>query len=182
MKDNKFIGYASKTTDCGSVQSAIVTNNAQSDNHPLAKFEGTEFKNVDESAMFGFGSPKEEWANLKECGEFKCTGLYNVLVEMKDTLFTDIDSSSELDLPSNFQVTSDNKESDSVQVVDGCKYMSDWNAWKCENTDLGILLFESLADERMDTSAQPIFIQDDEQEFNNRLNAYSATCEDGTCE
>jgi hypothetical protein len=69
-----------------------------------------------------------------------------------------------------------------VQVVDGCKYMSDWNAWKCENTDLGILLFESMADERMDTSAQPIFIQDDEQEFNNRLNAYSVTCEDGTCE
>jgi hypothetical protein len=101
MNDNKFIGYASKTTDCGGAQSAIVTNNAQSDYHPLAKFEGTEFKNVDESAMFGFGSPNEEWANPKECGEFTCTGLYNVLVEMKDTMYTDIVSSSELDLPSD---------------------------------------------------------------------------------
>jgi hypothetical protein len=85
MKDNKFIGYASKTTDCGGVQSAIVTNDAHSDYHPLAQFVGTEFKNVDESAMFGFGKPRQEWAIPKECGEFTCTGLYNVLVEMKDT-------------------------------------------------------------------------------------------------
>ena len=68
-----------------------------------------------------------------------------------------------------------------MQVVDGCKHMSDWNAWRCENTDLGILLFESMDDDRMDGSAQPIFIQDDEQEFNNRLNAYRATCAYGTC-
>jgi hypothetical protein len=54
--------------------------------------------------------------------------------------------------------------------------MSDWNAWKCENTDLGILLFESLDDEQMDRPAQPIFIQDDQLDFNNRLNAYRATC------
>jgi len=179
MKDNKFIGYASKTTACGGVQSAIVTNNAHSDYHPLAKFLRTEFKNVDENAMFGFGSPEEDWANQKDCGTFTCTGLYNVLVEMKDTLYTDIPS--ELDLPSDFQVTSDNKESVSVQVVEGCEHVSAWNAWKCVNTDLGILLFELLDDDRMDRSAHPIFIQDEKLDFNNRLNAYRATCEDGTC-
>lgn len=179
MKDNKFIGYASKTTACGGVQSAIVTNNGHSDYHPLAKFLRTEFKNVIESAMFGFGSPEEDWANQKECGKFTCTGLYNVLVDMKDTLYTDI--SSELALPSDFQVASDNKESISVQVVEGCEHVSAWNAWKCVNTDLGILLFESLDDDRMDRSVQPIFIQDEQLDFNNRLNAYNATCDDDSC-
>lgn len=47
-----------------------------------------------------------------------------------------------------------------MQVVDNCEQKSDWNAWKCDNPDLGILLFESQDDDRMDRSAQPIFIQD----------------------
>jgi len=63
MRNNKFIGYASKTTACGNVQSAIVTNNMHPDYHPIARFEGTEFDNVSDSAMFGFGSPLPEWAN-----------------------------------------------------------------------------------------------------------------------
>jgi hypothetical protein len=81
-------------------------------------------------------------------------------------------------------VTSNNKESVSVQVVDSCEQMSDWNAWKCDNPDLGILLFESQDDDRMDRSAQPIFIQDNQMGFNNRLNAYMDTCWDGayTCQ
>ena len=82
MKDNKFIGYESKTTTCGGEQSAIVTNNVHPDYHPLTKFLRTEFKDVDESAMFSFGSPPEDWANHTDCGDFTCTGLYNVLVEM----------------------------------------------------------------------------------------------------
>lgn len=57
MVDNKFIGYERKQTVCGGTQSAIVTNNIHPDYHPLANFLRTEFKNVDESAMFGFGSP-----------------------------------------------------------------------------------------------------------------------------
>jgi len=133
--------------------------------------------------MFGFGSPEEEWANPKECGTFTCTGLYNVLVEMEDTSYTvkDSDIPLELDLPSDFQVTSDNKESVSVQVVDGCEHVGAWNAWKCNNADLGILLFESLDEDRMERSAQPIFIQDNQMGFNNRLNAYKATCDDDSC-
>lgn len=47
-----------------------------------------------------------------------------------------------------------------------------------------MLLFESQDADRMDRSAQPIYLQDDERGFNNRLNAYMDTCWDGayTCQ
>jgi hypothetical protein len=58
MKDNKFIGFYSKTLYNGCVQSAIVTNNRVTDYHPIAKFLRTEFRNVHEGAMFEFESPR----------------------------------------------------------------------------------------------------------------------------
>ena len=53
----------------------------------------------------------------------------------------------------------------------------------CHNPDLGVLLFESQDADRMDRSAQPLYIIDEERGFNNRLNAYMDTCWDGayTC-
>ena len=59
---------------------------------------------------------------------------------------------------SDFQVTSNNKESVSAEVVPTCQYEDDWNAYMCENPDLGVLLFESQDADRMDRSAQPIYI------------------------
>ena len=42
----------------------------------------------------------------------------------------------------------------------------------CESDSLGVLIFESQDADRMDRSSQPIYIQDEETGFNNRLNAY----------
>ena len=86
----------------------------------------------------------------------------------------------------NFQVTAHNKESISVQDVANCEKVDDWNAWMCDNSNLGVLLFESQDVDRMDRSSQPIYLQDiddDGNGFNNRLNAYMDTCWDGayTC-
>lgn len=119
IRDNKFIGYERKATTCGGEQSAIVTNDIHPDYHPKANFLRTEFNNVDESAMFGFGSPKQGWANHSDCGDFTCTGLYNVLVEMEDTTYTGI--TRVFNWRPDFQVTANNKESISVQVVDDCE-------------------------------------------------------------
>ena len=87
-------------------------------------------------------------------------------------------------MPRSFQATANNLESTSVQVVRGCQQKAAWNGYMCQNDDLGVLLFESLDDDRMDRSAQPLYIQDEERGFNNRLNAYMDNCWDGayTCQ
>ena len=122
----------------------------------MANFERIEFKNTDKSAMFSFKSPSPGWANLADCGVFTCTGLYNVLVDFKNTRFSGIPMAFGMD--SDFQVTANNKESTSSQVVPTCVKENDWNAYMCENPDLGVLLFESQDADRMDRSAQPIYI------------------------
>lgn len=40
-------------------------------------------------------------------------------------------------------------------------------------------MFESQDGDRMDRSAQPIYIQDEERGFNNKLNAYAESSWDG---
>ena len=81
--------------------------------------------------MFYFDSPMQGWANLQDCGEFTCTGLYNVLIEMERTKYTGIPRV--FGWQPDFQVTSDNKESVSVQAVQNCEQNETWNAWKCAN-------------------------------------------------
>ena len=82
-------------------------------------------------------------------------------------------------VPRDFQVTANNKESISSQVVPECEKRDKWNAYLCQQINLGVMLFESQDGDRMDRSAQPIYIQDLERGFNNRLNAYMDHTWDG---
>jgi len=127
MRNNKFIGYISKTTSCGSAQSAIVTNNMHPDYHSNAYFYETEFENQSQSAMFEFGSPLLEWTNPEECGEFACNGLQNVLIAMSNTWYRG--PFHPINMHRDFTVASNNEESNSLQNLDVCEYQSDWNAW-----------------------------------------------------
>lgn len=78
----KFVGWDSDLNHCGAKQRAITTNFKHSDFHPVANFRFITFEDSDESALYGFDSPDPRWANDKDCGDFTCTGLYNVLIEM----------------------------------------------------------------------------------------------------
>ena len=100
-----------------------------------------------------------------------------------------------------FDLTSNNRESTSIDVwadAASCDFESNWNAWICAQ-DYAILLFDSLDEDRMDRSAQPIWIygyqldrNGEEQPicdragncFKNRLNAFMDHCWDGfyTCQ
>jgi hypothetical protein len=94
-------------------------------------------------------------------------------------------------LPNTFDIVADNKESVSVQAFDDiCEFKEAWNAWECAD-EFGVLLFDSLDEDRMDRSAQPIYIRNEDlcsidgtQCFHNRLNAYMDHCWDGfyTCQ
>ena len=71
------------------------------------------FEDTAESAMFSFGDPSPGWANLRDCGIFTCTGLYNVLVEMKGTTYTGTPNAAS-SMTADYQVSSNNKESTSI--------------------------------------------------------------------
>ena len=78
---------------------------------------------------------------MSDCWTFTCTGLYNVLVYMEGIKYKGTPMA--FDMPSDYQVTSNNKESVSVQAVETCVKKDSWNAYLCQNEGLGVLLFES---------------------------------------
>jgi len=165
----RFIGFNSDTNSCGRKQHAIVTNGTPN-YHPIAYYRNIHFIDTGEKAMFNLRSPSQGWANLSDCGVFTCTGLYNVLLKLESTKYSG--SPMPFGMPTEFQVTSNNKESTSAQVVPNCKEKSAWNAYLCQNKELGVMLFESQDADRMDRSSQPLYIRDSERGFDNRLNAY----------
>ena len=78
--------------------------------------------------------PFPSWANLDDCGVFTCTGLYNVLLEFKTTTYSGSPTPTDTtaDFPTaRFQVSSNNKESTSVQSIDECEARTPWNGYLC---------------------------------------------------
>jgi len=95
-------------------------------------------------------------------------------------------------LPVLFEILSNNAESDSTNVLSKlgkCEKKDKWNAYLCDD-EFGVLIFDSLDADRLDRSAQPIYVKsdtlcaDDGTCFNNRLNAFMDNCWDGfyTCQ
>jgi hypothetical protein len=48
--------------------------------------------------------------------------------------------------------------------------MEEWNAWHCENSYLGVLVFNSLDADWEDRNMAPVYVYNDETGFNNTLN------------
>jgi len=95
-------------------------------------------------------------------------------------------------MPNTFSVLSNNLESDTTNIFDAqnsCEKKDAWNAYLCTD-EYSTLIFDSLDADRMDRSAQPIYIKTNEvcddsgRCFNNRLNAFMDSCWDGfyTCQ
>ena len=57
------------------------------------------------------------------------------------------------------------------ETYEGCIFKESWNAWHCTNNDIAVLMFESLDDDWMDRSVQPVYITNEETGFNNKLNS-----------
>jgi hypothetical protein len=125
----KFKGFSSRTSNCGKKAIAISANYKHPDFHPFAEFKNIEFEDTVKEAMFDIPAPPQGWANIADCGEFTCTGLYNVVVRFENTKYTG--SPFAFGMPTDFQVTSNNKESTSAQVIPNCDLVDKWNAYLC---------------------------------------------------
>lgn len=51
----------------------------------MLEFYDTQFTDIEDSAMANLMSPNPNWANLEDCGNFPCTGPYNLLFSFKNS-------------------------------------------------------------------------------------------------
>jgi len=189
----EFIGFESKTTTCGSIQSAIGPYAKSPDYIPYANFYNPIFTNQAKDALAYIPDPDQGWANPSDCVEFTCTGLYNIAIRLQNPQYRG--DTIPIGIPTRtFTIVSNNIESTSVQAMPGCSFQEKWNAWACTTDDIGVMIIDSKDADREDRSSQPIYIQNEdycrsskggeELCYNNRLNAYQDHCWDGfyTCQ
>ena len=153
----------------------------QPDYTPFATMRNIRFTNVAHEALAWIQDPPQGWANKSDCVEFTCTGMYNIVI-----YFSGVTVGGGITplIPQEFTIVSDNKESTSVQVIPGCNKQSQWNSWLCNNRNIGVMLFDNRDADRMDRAVHPVYIQNADLGFNNRLNSFMDHCWDGfyTCQ
>lgn len=97
--------------------------------------------------------PNPGWANLADCGNFVCTGPKNTLYKFTNNKYIGVAPTPE----KNFLIIPDIPGY--TDKFEGCTKKKDWNAYMCvNNKNLGILLFESLDEDRWDRNVAPVFV------------------------
>jgi hypothetical protein len=84
LNRNKFFYFKSKTI-LGGKQSVIGNSESLADYSPIHEFYDTQFTDIEDGAMANLLSPNPAWANIDDCGNFPCTGPYNLLYSFKNT-------------------------------------------------------------------------------------------------
>lgn len=55
--------------------------------------------------------------------------------------------------------------------MDNCEFKESWNAWLCNNKNLGVLNFIGDDGDQEDRSVGPVFITNEESGYTNKLNS-----------
>jgi hypothetical protein len=132
----------------------------------MVEFYDSLFVDVDADAMAYIMEPPAKWANIKDCGAFPCTAPLNVLFTFENTKF---EGSKPRWATSDFQIIANN--TGFAPYVDSCEPSVDMNAYVCQADKLGVLLFESEDDDKVDRSLQPIYVAKQGTEMSNKLNS-----------
>lgn len=160
------------SADCGSREQFIFERNpSAADYIPMHNFDGCTFDNVEEGAFAWIEKPDPAWATTTpltspdNCGDYPCTGPENVVLSFKNTQYN---NNIDLIEETSFQVISNNDEI----VDDTCvTYQTEWEAYRCNNEALGVLIFESLDADNEDRELQPVYIIDEDGN-QNKINSY----------
>lgn len=81
--------------------------------------------------------PPEGWNNVDDCIGFPCTAPHNVLFIFENTKFSGKVRPSVRD--SDWQIVPDLEGVS--DTYENCEFKEQWNAWLCENDNLGQLFF-----------------------------------------
>lgn len=150
---NHWINFE-KTTKEGMRQSVMQVNEWQSDYVPMHEFFDNKFTDVEDGAMIFIYDSPEVWANLDDCGDFTCTAPQNSLASFQDSIF---EGKKARWATKDFQIIANN--TGISPFIEGCKGDNWMNVYVCEAEKLGILLFESQDEDKLDRSMQPIYVQ-----------------------
>lgn len=112
---------------------------------------------------------------MDDCGNFPCTAPSNVLLQFEKTTFNGTIKPVKTD--SDFQIVSNNVVN--VANYSSCKQVQAWNAYYCNNYDLGVLLFESLDDDKFKRMITPITLKSYNITSSNVLNTFMDHIWDG---
>lgn len=164
LNSNEFINFRPTTKE--GMRNSIFASADQPDYTPMLQFYNTTFTDVDGDALAKLSDPDPAWANVKDCGDWPCTGPLNVLYAFKEST---IKGSTPDYVGADFQIISNNKEF--APHVGGCSLHLDQNAYLCQTRTLGILLFDSLDSDRLDRTVSPVFIRKQGTSINNKLNS-----------
>lgn len=75
----RLVNFTTATKTCGARQAAIMPFLAP-DYTPFAEFTDLIFDNVAREALTFIEDPPQKWANIQDCVEFTCTGMYNIVM------------------------------------------------------------------------------------------------------
>jgi len=166
-------GFA-QYTEAGEKMGAMFLNKAGMNENPTHEFENMKFEDVAPEAFMYFYDPPQKWAHITKCGNFPCTGPWNLVyrfvgTEYLGTTLPGIDLASFTLIPDAENYS---------EYMTGCEKRETWNAWLCDNLQLGQLLFESEDSDKFDRGLQPVYVRnhiDDGTDvgtytMNNKLN------------
>jgi hypothetical protein len=138
------------TTRCGRKQRVFERNPSASDGIPLHYFNNIKFVNVTDDALVWIEKPAAGWANPTDCGEWPCTAPENVVMKFHSSSFESNDQETGLKEEPDFAIVSGNDPA--AEVWPECAKKANWSAYRCTSADtnLGLLLFESLDPDKED--------------------------------
>ena len=98
--------------------------------------------------MIKLDDPPQGWANPTDCGAFPCTAPNNIVMQFSGTQFTGNDRP--VKSQDDFTIVSDIPSA--TNAYSRCETNRSWNAAWCQNDNIGVLLFESLDNDKNDRS------------------------------
>jgi hypothetical protein len=191
MNNVTFKNWASGTRQhCSSTSTntnkALGVSHSNSDHAAVNIFKNSVFDNVNHGAVAFIYDPPQSWANIRDCGNFPCTGPKNAVFKFENSTFTG--SSTPSITNGTFQIIPNNPSvSDNIAA---CTLVTDWNAYLCYNAKIAQIVFESLDGDNEDRMLSPIYVlglnptTDVYTSYNNTLNSFMDHCWDGhyTCQ
>lgn len=160
------------------MQRVVFMTPNNTDHVPVDRFTKTTFDNVVNAAMTYMTPPDPEWAIIKDCGQFPCTGPLNCVLKFDENQFIGTNKPTVQD--EYFTIVPDNPEA--VEAIEGCKKEPDMKAYICKNKRIGQLVLESLDSDKYTRMLYPIHfygidrMTQKRNSFNNTMNAFQDEC------
>lgn len=171
----KFKNWDSGFRSCDSTKYHRIfgVNSYNADNTPVHMFDQVEFVNVHNDAVAYLYTPPAEWAIIKDCGQFVCTGPLNTILKFTNARATGSPAPSITDITTSlttFQIIPNNVGAS--EYVTPCNSVTPWNAYLCSNKNIAQLVIDSLDADSETRLISPINVLGQTSRFNSTLNSF----------